>query len=194
MKTWKVCFLVICASIMLLSLGCREEQRDDERYIPKKVLKAVIPEPDDVKTINITMVAKSSANPVFLSARDGAQAAAKDLSDKYSMIDVEIDWRTPMQESPKEQAERILNAVGDGTDAIMVACSDKETLTTAINEAVDRGVPVMTFDSDAPDSKRFAFYGPNDVEIGEKVMNELAALIGEKGHFLGEFSVTLGLT
>ena len=39
----------------------------------------------------------------------------------------------------------------------------------------------MTFDSDAPTSKRFAFYGPNDMEIGEKVMSELVAVMGTKG-------------
>ena len=39
---------------------------------------------EDVRTITITMVAKSEANPVFMSARLGAEAAAKDLSEKYS--------------------------------------------------------------------------------------------------------------
>ena len=133
------------------------------------------------KTIRITMVAKSASNPVFLSAKSGAEAAAKDLSDKYSMIDVEIDWRTPKVESAAEQAERILNAVNDGTDAIIVSCSDDSILTIAINDAVSKGVPVMTFDSDAPESNRFAFYGPDDVAIGERVMTELAEIMGEKG-------------
>lgn len=137
--------------------------------------------PEDVKTINITMVAKSAANPVFASARLGAEAAAADLTDKYSMIEVSISWRTPLEENPEEQAERILNAVEDGTDAIIVSCSDDSILTAAINKAVDSGVPVMTFDSDAPESKRFAFYGPNDLEIGEKVMSELVTVMGTKG-------------
>ena len=137
--------------------------------------------PADAKTINITMIAKSSDNPVFLAAKNGAEAAAKDLSDKYSKIDVDIDWRTPQKEDPKEQALRIRNAVNEGTDAILVSCTDDSILTSVINEAVDKGVPVMTFDSDAPNSKRFAFYGPNDVEIGENVMKELVAVMGEKG-------------
>jgi ribose transport system substrate-binding protein len=40
---------------------------------------------------------------------------------------------------------------------------------------------VMTFDSDAPASKRFAFYGVDDTRTGEAVMTELAAQLGEKG-------------
>jgi ribose transport system substrate-binding protein len=39
----------------------------------------------------------------------------------------------------------------------------------------------MTFDSDAPDSKRFAFYGVDDVKTGQAVMDELAAQMGGKG-------------
>jgi ribose transport system substrate-binding protein len=135
----------------------------------------------DVRTIHITLVGKSSSNPVFLSARIGAEDAAKDLSDKHKKIDVKIDWRTPRTEDAQAQAERIRAAVADGTDAIVVSCSDEAVLTAAIDEAVAKGVPVMTFDSDAPRSKRFAFYGPNDLEIGEAVMNELAVLMGKKG-------------
>ncbi|MCB0311772.1 MAG: substrate-binding domain-containing protein, partial [Calditrichaeota bacterium] len=104
----------------------------------------------DAKNIHITMIAKSASNPVFQSARIGAEAAAKDLSEKYSKISVQIDWRTPREEDPQEQAERIRNAVEDGTDAIIVSCSDDSILTVAIDAAVESGIPVMTFDSDAP--------------------------------------------
>jgi ribose transport system substrate-binding protein len=137
--------------------------------------------PENVKKFRITMVAKSADNPVFLSALSGAEAAATNLSDKYSKIDIEIDWRTPKEENASVQAERIVNAVNDGTDAIMVACSSESILTQAIDHAVDKGVPVMTFDSDAPKSKRFAFYGSDDQKIGETIMDELAKLIGNKG-------------
>jgi len=135
----------------------------------------------EVRTITITMVAKSETNPVFMSAKLGAEAAAKDLSEKYSKIDVVIDWRTPLLEDPNGQAQRILAAVEEGTDAILVACSSEQILQAAIDKAVERGVPVMTFDSDAPNSKRFAYYGADDIELGESVMDELAELMDGKG-------------
>jgi len=166
----KIISLAGLISLYLFAVGCQD--LTDELVGEK---------PADAKTINITMIAKSYDNPVFQSARIGAEAAAEDLSDKYSKIDVDIDWRTPKIENANEQAERIRNAVSEGTDAIIVSCSDDSILTSAINEAVDKGIPVMTFDSDAPESKRFAFYGPNDVEIGESVMNELAVVMGESG-------------
>jgi ribose transport system substrate-binding protein len=136
---------------------------------------------DEVTTITITMIAKSSSNPVFLAAKTGAEEKAQDLSEKYDKLEVVIDWKTPQNDNVLEQAEIIRNAVSEGTDAILISCSDRDTITEAINYAVDNGVPVMTFDSDAPDSKRFAFYGPDNVELGKQMMTKLAGLVGNSG-------------
>ena len=128
----------------------------------------------------ITMIAKSSTNPVFLSARTGAEAAAAEMS-KQLGIDVKIDWRTPPSEDATVQAQRIAEAVNDGVQALLVSTSDAGKVTGAIDEAVARGVPVMMFDSDAPNSKRFSFYGGDDVAMGHQVMAELATQMGGKG-------------
>ena len=130
--------------------------------------------------LKIAMIAKSSTNPVFLSARTGAEAAAKDLSQKHG-IPIEIAWLTPPGEDGQVQAQRIAQAVNEGASAVLISCSDAGKVTGAINDAVGRGVPVMTFDSDAPQSSRFAFYGVDDVKTGEAVMRELAPLMGGKG-------------
>src|ERR1035437_7369490 len=94
------------------------------------------------KTIKIALIAKSSTNPVFLSARTGAEAAAKELSAKYN-IDIEIDWRTPPAEDGQVQAQGIAQAVNEGDDAIIMFCSDAAKVNGAINDAAARGVPVM---------------------------------------------------
>lgn len=130
--------------------------------------------------LRIAMIAKSSTNPVFLAARTGAEAAAKDLSEKNHMK-VEVIWLTPPQEDGQVQAQRIQQAVNDGVDAVLISCSDAGKVTGAINDAVDRGVAVMTFDSDAPQSKRFAYYGVDDNKTGQQTMAELATLMGGKG-------------
>jgi len=64
---------------------------------------------------------------------------------------------------------------------VLISCSDAGKVTGAINDAVSRGVQVMTFDSDAPQSQRFAFYGVDDEKTGQAVMDELAAQMGKKG-------------
>ncbi|MEO8620854.1 MAG: substrate-binding domain-containing protein [bacterium] len=130
--------------------------------------------------INIAMIAKSSSNPVFLAARTGAEAAAKELSEK-NHVPVEVVWLTPPQEDGEVQAQRVRQAVNDGASAILLSASDAGKVTGAINDAVDRGVPVMMFDSDAPKSKRFAFYGVDDHKTGATTMAELATLMNGKG-------------
>lgn len=135
---------------------------------------------DAAKTFTIAMIAKSSTNPVFLSGRQGAEAAAAELT-KETGVTVKIDWLTPPNEDGSVQAQRIAEAANSGANAILLSSSDAGKVRGAVNEAVDRGVPVMTFDSDVPDSKRFSFYGGDDVKMGVQVMEELAAQMGGKG-------------
>jgi ribose transport system substrate-binding protein len=130
--------------------------------------------------LRIAMIAKSTTNPIFVSARKGAETAAKELGEKHR-VPIEIVWMTPDHEDAQVQALAIAQAVKDRVSAILISCSDAEKVTGAINDAVDRGVPVMTFDSDAAESKRFAFYGVDDEKLGRTVMRELAALLHKKG-------------
>src|SRR5687767_12600934 len=132
------------------------------------------------RTYTIGLVAKSQGNPVFQAARVGAMDAAKDLSAKHN-VKIRIDWRTPNEEDAQKQAEAIEQLVLAGAAGIAVSCSDANKLTDAINSAVKNGVPVATFDSDAPRSQRFVTFGVDDVKCGEQVMNELAKIMGGKG-------------
>src|SRR5436189_419491 len=133
------------------------------------------------KSYTIGLVAKSQGNPVFQAARVGAEQAAKDLGAKHGLT-IKIDWRTPNEEDAQKQAEAIEQLVLTGADGIAVSCSDANKLTDAINSAVKNGVPVATFDSDAPASKRFVTFGVDDVKCGEQVMDELAKIMGGKGN------------
>ena len=132
------------------------------------------------RVITIGLVAKSQGNPVFQAARVGAQDAAKELSAKLG-LDIRIDWRTPNEEDAQKQAEAIEQLVLAGAEGLAVSCSDANKLTDAINRAVDNGVPVATFDSDAPASKRFVTYGVDDIDCGKQTMAELAKVMKGKG-------------
>jgi ribose transport system substrate-binding protein len=161
--------LLACALAVLATVACGSKQ--DQGSAPATA---------QHQGLKIALIAKSSTNPVFLSARTGAEAAAKEQSQKLA-IPIEIMWLTPPSEDGQVQAQRLAQAVNEGATAALLSCSDAAKVTGAINDAVARGVAVMTFDSDAPDSKRFAFYGVDDVKTGNEVMNELAKQMGEKG-------------
>lgn len=132
------------------------------------------------KSYQFGVIAKSQSNPVFQAARTGAEDMAKELSKKYG-VEVKINWRTPNNEDAQQQAQFLEQLVSQGVDGISISCSDGKLLKSAIDAAVEKGVEVATFDSDSPDSKRFAYYGIDDEAAGRKVMEELAKAMGEKG-------------
>lgn len=136
--------------------------------------------PAGKKSYVFGVIAKSQANPVFQAARTGAMDAAKAIEAKHG-VKVEINWRTPNNEDAQQQAQFLEQLASSGVDGISISCSDGKVLKGAIDSAVDRGVEVVTFDSDSPESKRFAYYGINDVEAGKAVMRELSKAMGGKG-------------
>jgi ribose transport system substrate-binding protein len=148
-------------------------------WLAAATLQAQSPRPA-TRTLKIAMIGKSLANFVFLSAQRGAEDAARALSQKHGVA-IEVAWLTPTREDAAVQAERVSQAVRDGAKAVLISCSDAALLTGPIDAAVDAGVAVMTFDSDAPGSKRFAFYGADDADLGDKVMTDLAELMGGQG-------------
>ncbi|TAK95616.1 MAG: sugar ABC transporter substrate-binding protein [Verrucomicrobia bacterium] len=132
------------------------------------------------RKIVIGFIGKSLANDVFQAAQSGAQAAAKELGAKYN-VEVEVEIRTPNDEDATKQAEAVEALTRRGADGIALSCSEANTVTPSIDKAVGKGVAVMCFDSDAPNSKRFAYYGTDDKSCGARAMEELAKAMGGKG-------------
>ncbi len=132
------------------------------------------------RTVLIGFLGKSQTNDVFQAAHAGARDAAKELGAKYG-VNVEIEIRTPNDEDATKQAEAIEALTRRGVDGIAVSCSEANTVTPSIDKAVAKGIPVMCFDSDAPESKRFAYYGTDDRDCGARIFNKLAQAMGEKG-------------
>jgi len=132
------------------------------------------------KTYTFGVIAKSNNNPVFQAAKTGAEDEAAKLS-KEKGVTIKIDWRTPNEEDPQKQADAVEQLVNAGANGIAISASDANKLTDAIDKAVDSGVPVVMFDSDAPKSKRLAIFGTDDIDCVQKVMSELAKEMGGKG-------------
>ena len=133
------------------------------------------------RPLRIAVIAKSASNPSFIATRTGAENRARVLSASLARP-IQIEWLTPPQENGAVQAQRIAQAVKEGMDAVLLSVSDARVVTPAIDDAVARGVPVMTFDSDAPESRRFAYCGVDDVKAGEMIMEELARLVPRGAH------------
>ena len=160
-----VLFLMLCVS------GCASN-------IKKKSLK--LQKSLGIKNCTITMIAKSTKNISYNGAKKGASDAAEIIF-KRTGVKVNIDWKAPENEDPAIQAKNIYEAVSKGTDGILISCSDRNKVLEAINYAVSKGVAVMTYDSDAPGSGRFSFYGIDDVKAGHILMDQMAEALNEEG-------------
>jgi len=126
------------------------------------------------------MIAKSQGNQFFEAAHSGANDAARDLGKKYG-VTITIDWRTPNEEDAQKQAGFVEQLLLNGTDGIILSCSDANKLTDAIDRAVGQGIPVVTFSGDAPASKRLVSLGIDDFKCGEQTFEELAKQLHGKG-------------
>lgn len=171
-RYWMRAFAVVGLAA-LFAAGCeKKETQAVSQELGKKTAKS---------EYVFALVAKSQANPVFQAARVGAEDAAAELSRKLG-VKITVLWRTPNEDDAQKQVEYLEQLVLQGVDGISVSCSEAETLTPAIDRAVQQGIAVMCFDSDAPASKRFCYYGTDDIESGHTIMRELAAVLGPGKH------------
>jgi ribose transport system substrate-binding protein len=118
---------------------------------------------------------KSLDLPVFNYAKVGAERAAAALGN------VEIIWRAPETADQLRQKEILESFITQRVDGIAISCTNGDFLTDTINKAVDSGIPVVTWDADAPKSKRMAFYGVDDFASGKIMGEQTAKLLGDKG-------------
>ena len=130
---------------------------------------------DSPKKLRFAIIPKAVGIPVFDYARTGAEREAKKLGE------IEILWRGPETVDEIRQKEIFESFVAQRVDGIAISCLNGDLLTDAINHAVESGIPVITWDSDAPKSKRLAFYGVNDFEAGKALGEGLAKLVKGQG-------------
>ena len=127
------------------------------------------------KKYRFAVIPKSLDLPVFNYTRVEAERKAKKLGN------VEILWRGPETADQLRQKEILESFITQGVDGIAISSLNGDFLTETIDRAVAAGIPVVTWDADAPKSKRIAFYGVDDVAAGRIMGEEASRLLGGKG-------------
>ncbi|HEY6210718.1 MAG TPA: sugar-binding protein [Vicinamibacterales bacterium] len=125
--------------------------------------------------LRFAVIPKSLDIPVFNYAKIGAEREAARRGD------VEVIWRGPENADQLKQKEILESFITQHVDGIAISCLNGDFLTDTINRAVDAGIPVVTWDADAPKSKRLAFYGVDDLAAGRILGEQTAALLNGKG-------------
>lgn len=130
------------------------------------------------KKLTIALMPKSKGNAYFVSCKQGADQAAKELG-------VELLFDGPTEPDPAKQNEIVENWITLGVDVIAAACENKEGISTALRKARQKGIKVLTYDSDAAtDARDFFVNQATPAGIGYTLMDEAARLTNSEGEFV----------
>lgn len=119
------------------------------------------------------MVVLISGHPFWNDIKKGAQDAADQLGVKF-------EFTGPVEFDAAAQANQVEQLIVTKPAGIILGSYDP-SMTQTINKAVAAGIPVATFDSDAPDSDRLVFVGPDHYQIGWEYGKKMASLLNNKG-------------
>jgi ribose transport system substrate-binding protein len=125
--------------------------------------------------LRFAIVPKALDIPVFVYARIGAQSEAE------ARGNVEVIWRAPESADPLKQKEILESLITQRVDGIAVSCTNGDFLTPTIDKAMAAGIPVITWDADAPKSKRIAYYGVDDFKGGQILGQEAVKALNGRG-------------
>jgi ribose transport system substrate-binding protein len=139
------------------------------------------PQAQEKTTLTIAWIPKALNNPVFALGRDGAFAKARELT-KKGPVNVDIIYTASLASDAAAQVRVMEDVIAMGVDAIGVSCNDPTALMDPIDKAVEAGIPVMTWDSDSPDSQRFTYLGVSNYDGGRTAAKLLAKALGGKGN------------
>jgi ribose transport system substrate-binding protein len=133
--------------------------------------------PAFAQTYKFVVVPKAMNNPFFDFARDGCQKRAKELGN------IECIYKGPVEHEPATQAQIIQDFITQKVDGLAISVADVAAMTKSIEAATAAGNPVITFDADAPGSKRIAYIGTNNKEFGIALGKQLLKLRPDGGKY-----------
>lgn len=91
---------------------------------------------------------------------EGSLDAAEELGN------VEIVRVGPTQINADEHIKFLDTAVASQPDGIFISTLEPDTYKDPVNDAMAKGVPVITYDCDSPDSDRISYYGTSNYNAG----------------------------
>lgn len=125
----------------------------------------------------IAMMPKAKGDPYFVSCKQGADEAAKELG-------VELLWDGPTDLDPAKQNEVVEAWITRGVDVIAVSVENKVGISTVLRKAKEKGIKVITWDADAEkDARDFFIDQATPQGIGYTLTDEAARILNNKGEF-----------
>jgi ribose transport system substrate-binding protein len=149
----RILLVVLATALPFLVGGCERHSKSEQYFL----------------------IATNIGLPYWQSAHAGfAHAAAE-----YGVTE---DMRGPDTFTPAIEVDEFRAAVARKPAGILVSVADPSLMGPEINKAIAAGIPVITMDSDAPDSQRLYFIGTNNLEAGRLGGQRVAADLNGKGN------------
>ncbi|NUN97924.1 MAG: sugar-binding protein [Candidatus Omnitrophica bacterium] len=143
---------LLCISVGLVALGCGSDKASEPQP-------GELNPPPAERRLRFAFVPNNVSN-FWTIAKKGLDKAAAEL-------DVEAEFRPPASGGIAEQRSIIEDLLNKGIDGITVSPIDPANQTDFLNGVADR-VPLLCHDSDAPQSKRLAYVGTNNLQAGRE--------------------------
>ncbi|MEJ5250655.1 MAG: sugar-binding protein [Chthonomonadetes bacterium] len=158
-------YIVALAALVLMTAGCGKKEQ------------ASAPSTTGEKKVRIVLITNGNS-PFWDPMEVGMRKAAEELG-------CEAISRRPTTDSPALQRQIIEEYQAQKVDGIGISVIESDTIGPVIDELMNSGIKVITFDSDAANSKRIAYIGTNNFEAGKAAGEAAKKLLPEGGKVFG---------
>jgi simple sugar transport system substrate-binding protein len=122
------------------------------------------------------VITHSTAVAFFVPIRRGAEDAGQ-------LLGAEVTYTGPPDFNIQRQVDFIRSAIAQNVDGIATTMPDPTAFNDVVKEAMDRGIPVIALNADAPASGRLAYIGQDNYEAGISMGEEIFKVL-RGGHVL----------
>jgi len=161
--------LIIFAMTTMFSIaGCKAEVAAEEVAAEEVAAEeAAVPTAGYYSSEKETyyMVTFVNGHPYWVGCYKGAQAAAANLGN------VEVKFGGTPEYDINEAVTSFEQIVAIKPEGILLACMNPEPFIEPINNAMADGIPIVTYDTDSPNSNRLAYASTDNVYLGEQVFD-----------------------
>lgn len=166
--------ILLLLALMLLS-GCLSISPTSSPP-PERTLVPIAKEQTPVRTFGIIY---PMAHPFYEMITELAERVAKPHG-------IQLIVKAPDEINLEQQIRMMETMIKQKVSGIAIDPIDPEALTPAINKAVQAGIPVICFESDAPGSNRLTFIGADPFQEGIRMGEMLSLHLKSKGMILIE--------
>lgn len=122
----------------------------------------------------IVLISHIKTNPYWINIKEGAERAAKERG-------AVIEFLGPTTASTEEGLKLFEMARSAKVSGIITYVQEEGKYKNKINSAMEKGIPVVTIDSDEEDSNRIAYVGTDNILAGQAAGAEMIKQVGTEG-------------